>query len=291
MGYGDYYGFPEYVSVATRRARAQQRLKTLARKGKKPSPVMIDGRTIATTFWGKAWCEYVEGHAALVNRLERGRSYVRNGLVVDLEVTKGQVRALVSGTDLYEVVIEIAPLPGPRWKAVRRHCGGQIGTLVELLSGRFSSAVMEVLSHREKGLFPAKGEMALRCSCPDGEWVCKHVAAVVYGVGARLDHAPELLFTLRGVDGADLIAEAGSVGQGAAAKTNPKRLAPGRLEDIFGIELEADAAPKRKGARRPSPASQARPASPRTTPRAGKAGRRGAARRGSLASHGPAPKR
>ena len=253
MGFDDYYGFPEYVSVAKRRARAQQRLKALVRKGRKPSPIVIEGRTIATTFWGKAWCEYVEGHAALVSRLERGRSYVKNGLVIDLEVSKGRVQALVSGTDLYEVEMEIAPLPGPRWKAVRRHCGGQIGTLVELLSGRFSSAVMEVLSHREKGLFPAKGEMVLRCSCPDGEWVCKHVAAVVYGVGARLDQAPELLFTLRGVDGADLIAEAGKVGQGAAGQPNAKGLAAGQLEDIFGIEIEGDGAIGKKKASRRAP--------------------------------------
>jgi uncharacterized Zn finger protein len=262
MGFDGYGDFPAYVSVAKRRARAQQRLKGLARKGRKPSPIVIEGRTIATTFWGKAWCEYVEGHAALVNRLERGRSYVRNGLVIDLEVTKGRVRALVSGTDLYEVVIEIAPLPGPRWKAVRRHCGGQIGTLVELLAGRFSSAVMEVLSHREKGLFPAKGEMALRCSCPDGEWVCKHVAAVVYGVGARLDHAPELLFTLRGVDGADLIAEAGKVGQGASARLGASGLAAGQLEDIFGIELEEGATQKRTASRRAPPPAKAMPTKP-----------------------------
>jgi uncharacterized Zn finger protein len=271
--------------VAKRRARAQQRLKTLARKGKKPSPIVIEGRTIATTFWGKAWCAYVEGHAALVNRLERGRSYVRNGMVIDLEVTKGQVRALVSGTDLYEVAIEIAPLPASRWKAVRRRCGGRIGTLVELLAGRFSSAVMEVLSHRENGLFPARGEMALRCSCPDGEWVCKHVAAVVYGVGARLDHAPELLFTLRGVDGADLIAEAARVGQGAAAQPGANGLAADQLEDIFGIELEDDgAAGKTKASRRPPPlanTSSTRRASRKVVAGGVKAKRRVSARRGS----------
>ena len=265
MGFDGYGSFPEYVSVAKRRARAQQRLKALARKGRKPSPIVIDGRAIATTFWGKAWCQYVEGHAALVNRLERGRSYVKNGLVIDLEVTKGRVRALVSGTDLYEVVMEIAPLPGPRWKAVRRHCGGQIGTLVELLAGRFSSAVMEVLSHREKGLFPAKGEMALRCSCPDGEWVCKHVAAVVYGVGARLDHAPDLLFTLRGVDGADLIAEAGKAGRVASAGPGASGLATGQLEDIFGIELESSGASvEKRPPRRPAPVPKARSPRPVT---------------------------
>lgn len=266
MGFDGYYGFPEYVSVAKRRARAQQRLKALARKGRKPSPIVIEGRAIATTFWGKAWCEYVEGHAALVSRLERGRSYVKNGLVIDLEITKGRVRALVSGTDLYEVVMEIAPLPGPRWKAVRRDCGGQIGTVVELLAGRFSSAVMEVLSHREKGLFPAKGEMALRCTCPDGEWVCKHVAAVVYGVGARLDHAPELLFTLRGVDGADLIAEAGKAGRVAPAGSGASGLATSQLEGIFGIELESDGAGvEKKPPRRPAPVAKVR--SPRLATR------------------------
>jgi len=265
MGFDGYYGFPEYVSVAKRRARAQQRLKALARKGRKPSPIVIEGRAIATTFWGKAWCDYVEGHAALLSRLERGRSYVKNGLVIDLEVTKGRVRALVSGTDLYEVVMEIAPLPGSRWKAVRHACGGQIGTLVELLAGRFSSAVMEVLSHREKGLFPAKGEMALRCTCPDGEWVCKHVAAVVYGVGARLDHAPELLFTLRGVDGADLIAEAGKAGRVASAGPGSSDLATSQLEDIFGIELERDGgSAKKRAPRRLAPVAKARSPRPST---------------------------
>jgi len=283
MGFDGYGGFPEYVSVAKRRARAQQRLKALARKGKKPSPIVIEGRTIATTFWGQAWCEYVEGHAALVNRLERGRSYVRNGLVVDLEITTGRVRALVSGTDLYEVVIEIAPLPEPRWKAVRRRCGGQIGTLVELLAGRFSSAVMEVLSHREQGLFPARGEMALRCSCPDGAWVCKHVAAVVYGVGARLDQAPELLFTLRGVDGAELIAEAGTVGQVAAARPGASGLAAGQLEDIFGIELEEEEAPRKKAPRRPPQPAKSRSTKPARPPvtRGVKAKKRAFSRRGS----------
>jgi uncharacterized Zn finger protein len=225
----------------------------------------------------------VEGHAALLSRLDRGRSYVKNGLVIDLEVTKGRVQALVSGTDLYEVVMEIAPLPGSRWKAVRHACGGQIGTLVELLAGRFSSAVMEVLSHREQGLFPAKGEMALRCSCPDGEWVCKHVAAVVYGVGARLDRAPELLFTLRGVDGADLIAEAGKVGQAAPARPGASGLATSQLEDIFGIELEERAAPRRKASGRSPQPAKAMPTKPvRTlTTRGVKAKKRESTRRGS----------
>ncbi len=276
MGFDDYYGFPPYVSVGARRAKAERRLKDLARKGRKPSPIVIQGRTIATTFWGKAWCDYVEGLAAMGNRLERGRSYVRNGLVVDLEISKGRVRALVSGTDLYEVKIEIAPLPAARWKAVRRHCSGQIGTLVELLAGRFSSAVMAVLSHREKGLFPAKGEMVLGCSCPDGAWVCKHVAAVIYGVGARLDHAPELLFTLRGVETADLLAEAGKSGSVARKRSGAGGLAAGQLGDIFGIELEGSEAPAKKRASRPSPqlakSSSAKPG--RTTAaRGGKAKR------------------
>jgi uncharacterized Zn finger protein len=271
MGFGGYYGFPEYVSVAKRRARAERRLKALARKGKKPSPVVIQGRTIATTFWGKAWCDYVEGHAALVSRLERGRSYVRNGLVVDLEISKGRVRALVSGTDLYEVELEIAPLPAARWKAVRQKCSGQIGTLVELLAGRFSSAVMEVLSHRERGLFPAKGEMVLGCSCPDGEWVCKHVAAVIYGVGARLDHAPELLFTLRGVETADLLAEAGKADTVARKRTGSGGIAAGQLADIFGIEFEGSEAPAKKRAS-PPPIPLAKDGTKRKRPSPGKGG-------------------
>jgi uncharacterized Zn finger protein len=249
-----YDEFPAYVSAAERRRRTARRLRELQRKGLAPDPVRVEGRELATTFWGKAWCDALEAHADLATRLPRGRSYVRSGCVVHLELARGEVKALVSGTDLYDVSARIAPLPPVRWRAVRRACAGRIATVVELLSGKLSSAVMEVLCRPDEGLFPATRELTLACSCPDGAWLCKHLAAVLYGIGARLDHAPELLFTLRGVDLSELVADAEGAGTLATAPAAPGPLGRAELGALFGIELAAEPAtaptPRRKSAAR-----------------------------------------
>ncbi len=285
MAYGYYYDFAPYVPVAERRKRAVRKLAQLRKKGHDPKPVQIDGRAIATTFWGKAWCDHLESHADLANRLPRGRTYVRNGSVIDLQVAEGVVRALVAGSEIYEVKVRIQPLAAARWKAVRRECAGQIGTVVELLAGKLSSAVMEVLCHRQKGLFPGTREITMSCSCPDGAWLCKHLAAVLYGVGARLDHAPELLFTLRGVDGAELVASAGEAGALASAAPVDGAIGKEHLAEIFGIEMEAmvpsvtAAATRRlrRAANQPVP-KRARAAAGGADMRTRKAGRKRAAR-------------
>jgi uncharacterized Zn finger protein len=240
VAYGYFGGFPPYVPVAERRKRAARKLAQLRKKGQTPSPIEITGRVIATTFWGKGWCEHLESYADFASRLPRGRTYVRNGSVIDLQIATGEIRALVSGSEIYRVAVRVKPLPAARWGHVRKECAGRIGTVVELLAGKLSGAVMEVLGHREKGLFPSGRELAMTCSCPDGAWLCKHLAAVLYGVGARLDHAPELLFTLRGVDGAELVAAAGRADGIAAAEPADGGLGGG-LGEIFGIELEGEA--------------------------------------------------
>ena len=255
MGHGDGYGdFPAYVSAAERRRKAARELARLRQQGQVADPVVIEGRHIASTFWGKAWCEHLEGYADLASRLPRGRTYARNGSVVDLQIDPGEVRAVVVGSEVYHASVRVKPLASQRWTAVRAACAGQIGTVVELLSGKLSGAVMAELCHRERGLFPASRELTLRCSCPDGARLCKHLAAVLYGVGARLDRAPELLFTLRGVDGAELVAAA-STGEhltsGAAAGEGLR--ADVDLGAIFGIELEVA---------RPADAPDADPALP-----------------------------
>jgi uncharacterized Zn finger protein len=241
VAYGFYGGFPEYVPVAERRRRAARKLAQLRRKGHDPKPVRIEGRTIARTFWGKAWCDSLESHADLASRLPRGRTYVRNGSVIDLQIAEGEVRALVSGSEIYESKVRIRPLAAARWRSVRRQCAGQIGTVVELLAGKLSSSVMEVLSHHEKGIFPETRDIDMSCSCPDGAWLCKHLAAVLYGIGARLDEAPELLFTLRGVDGAELVAAAGNAGALAGSAAERGAIREEHLGEIFGIEMEAEA--------------------------------------------------
>lgn len=238
-----YGGFRPYVPVAVRRERALKKMEKLRKKGLDIKPVQIDGRKISHTFWGAAWCDHLESFSDYDNRLPRGRTYVRNGSVCHLDIEKGRIRAMVSGSEIYTVEITIKTLSRKKWQAVKRRCAGQIGSLLELLQGRFSRNVMSIVTDREKGLFPLSGEIRLKCSCPDWAVMCKHVAAALYGVGARLDQAPELLFLLRGVNHEELIsAEAGAAAVAAETKGGRRRIADEALADVFGIEMSEDAA-------------------------------------------------
>ena len=189
-----YFGWRRYVPVAEKRRQAERKLAKLKKQGQSIAPVKIEGRTIAKSFWGKSWCGNLERYSDYENRLPRGRTYVRNGSVVDLKITKGEVAALVSGSELYKVKIAIKPVTATRWKAICRDCAGTIDSLVELLQGRLAKGVMDRICREGDGLFPAPGEIHLSCSCPDWADMCKHVAAALYGVGARLDEMPRLLF-------------------------------------------------------------------------------------------------
>ena len=231
------WNYRPYVTAAQRRATAEKHAQKLAKKGAKLAPVKIEGRAIATTFWGKAWCGHLESFSDYENRLPRGRTYVRNGSVIDLQIAPGKITAQVMGSSLYRGTIVIAPLAAKRWKAIKAECAGKIDSLVGLLQGRLSDAVMRVITDRDKGLFPAPSEIKLECSCPDWADMCKHIAAVLYGVGARLDAQPELLFVLRGVDHIELIGAAGDAAALApAGGTNAVDAA--HLSEVFGIEIE-----------------------------------------------------
>ena len=201
-----YGGWAPYVPVAERRRRAERAMEKRRKGGHPVAPVRIAGRAIATTFWGRAWCDNMEGYHDYENRLPRGRTYVRNGSVVDLQIAPGRVTAVVSGSELYDVTITIKETPATQWRSICADCAGGIDSLVELLQGRFSKGVMERLCRQQGGLFPRPSDIRFSCSCPDHALMCKHVAAVLYGVGARLDQQPELLFRLRAVDETDLVA-------------------------------------------------------------------------------------
>lgn len=246
-------------SAAERRARGQSAVAQAEKSGKPMQPVVIAGRAIAKTFWGKAWCDNLERYSDYDNRLPRGRSYVRSGAVIDLAIEPGKVRAQVMGSELYQVEIEINAVPQARWQALVQQCAGSIASLVELLQGRLSQAVMEHLCAPQTGLFPSPKEIRFACTCPDWASMCKHVAAALYGVGARLDEAPELLFTLRQVSAQDLLAQAAELPV-ETKKAPPKArvLADDELADIFGIDLAtpAAAAPKKgRRGRRPAPSA------------------------------------
>jgi uncharacterized Zn finger protein len=234
-----WYEWRPYVPVAVRRQKAAREIARSRKKAESLAPVRIQGRTIARSFWGKAWCDNLERYSDFANRLPRGRTYVRNGSVMDLELGPGTVRALVSGSELYRISVVIASLSKPRWRAVVKECAGKIGSLVELLQGKFSHAVMEMLIRPETGLFPSAKEITFECSCPDWAAMCKHVAATLYGVGARLDTEPELFFRLRRVDQLDLLTAASSgVTLAAQGGGTRKRIADTALAEVFGIELD-----------------------------------------------------
>jgi uncharacterized Zn finger protein len=240
-------GWAPYVSVAERRRRAAREMEKLRKKGHPVAPVVIEGRTIARTFWGKAWCDNLESYSDFASRMPRGRSYVRNGSVVDLQIAKGLVTAIVSGSRIYEVAVEIDAINKKRWRSLIRESAGRIGSMIELLQGRFSEDVMQTLAQPKSGLFPAPSEIRLSCTCPDWAIMCKHVAAALYGVGARLDREPEIFFTLRQVDQAELISEAASARSLVSRKrpSGKKTLARGDLSEIFGIELDNDSRGRR----------------------------------------------
>ena len=240
-----WYEWRPYVPVAERRRQAAQKLRKLKKKGQSIAPVTIEGRTIAKSFWGKSWCTNLERYSDYESRLPRGRTYVRNGSVLDLQITKGKVVAMVSGSDLYTVEIAIAPVAARRWKGICRDCAGTIDSLVELLQGRLAKGVMDRVCREGDGLFPSPNDIKLSCSCPDWADMCKHVAAVLYGVGARLDDQPRLLFVLRGVDENELIAGAeGDISLTAAAPAAAQVLDESDVAALFGLEMAETAKPE-----------------------------------------------
>jgi len=234
-------GWPQYVPVAERRKKAEREMAKLRKKGHPIAPVVIAGRAIATTFWGKAWCENLECYHDYETRLPRGRSYVRNGSVVDLQIAPLSVIAMVSGSSIYKVTVSVSALPKTRWRAICQDSAGGINSLVELLQGRISKGVMERLCHQDAGLFPKPSEIKFSCSCPDYAAMCKHVAAVLYGVGARLDEKPELLFRLRAVDEQDLLADlSADVPLSMVGPAAEKILGAEDISALFGLEIAGD---------------------------------------------------
>ena len=241
------YGWKPYVPVAERRRKAALETARLQKKGVSSAPVIVQGRALATTFWGKSWCSNLEAYSDYANRLPRGRTYVRNGSVVDLQVAGGEIKARVMGSEMYQVTVKVAPLSKAHWAAICNDCAGSIDSLVELLQGRLSQAVMARVCQQKTGLFPAPSEITLACSCPDWADMCKHVAAVLYGIGVRLDEQPSLVFKLRAVDERELIASAARAGTLATQTPAPaKVLDADDLSALFGLEMEGVTPPEPK---------------------------------------------
>lgn len=239
-----FYGYGEYVTVEERKNKARKAVEKLKKKNKDITPIVIEGRNIAKTWWGKAWNKNLESYSDYSNRIERGRSYVRNGSVLDLKIDKGIVRALVLGSRAkpYEVDVKIQKINDDLWKKIIKSCEGKIESLQELIDGKFPKALSELFTAKGSGLFPSPKEISFSCSCPDWASMCKHVAAVLYGIGARLDESPEMFFSLRDVNIEDLISKAiqGKT-KAMLAKSELKSrriLEDGDITSLFGVETK-----------------------------------------------------
>jgi uncharacterized Zn finger protein len=240
-----FWGFPRYVSVGEKKARAAKKLEKLKKK-RDVKPVILQGHALARTWWGKAWNENLERYADYENRIGRGRSYVRHGAVLDLQIREGEVSSLVQGSraNPYEIIITIKKLNKDAWKTITSSCEGMIDSLQELIEGKFPKTLAEIFMRQGTGLFPAPKEIKLQCSCPDWAVMCKHVAAALYGIGARLDEDPSLFFTLRGVDVSELVGK--TAARKAETLLEKAKKKSGRIIDdsdlsaMFGIEFAGD---------------------------------------------------
>lgn len=249
-----YGSFPRYVSVAEKRAKAEKKLKQLRKKNPDIRPVVIEGTALARTWWGKSWNINLERYADYSNRIGRGRSYVRHGTVLDLKIESGKVTSLVQGgaSKPYSVVIKIKGLSKDIWAKIKDACEGKLDSLPELLAGKFPKALRDIFTEQGKGLFPSPKEIDFDCSCPDWANMCKHVAATLYGVGARLDEDPGLFFKLRKVKVSDLITQAVEDKTKKLLKKAKKKssrvIDDSDLASVFGIEMEDPAAiPEKAG--------------------------------------------
>ncbi len=236
-----FYGFPAYISVAEKREKAIKVLAKLKKKDPTIEPVVIEGRTLAKNWWGKVWNKNLESYADYGNRIGRGKSYVRNDAVLNLKIFKGKVEALVqgSGSRPYTVVIRLDTLSGAKWEQVTALCNHRLDSLEQLIEGKFPRDLELLFTEKKYGLFPAPKEIHFDCSCPDGASMCKHVAAVLYGIGARLDVNPLLFFDLRGLDGQELVRKSmeqklASMMKNAGKKSR-REISEKDIANIFGL--------------------------------------------------------
>ena len=269
-----FWRFPKYVTVAEKKKKAEKTLKRLMKKDPGMKPVTIAGRALATTWWGKAWNANLEQYADYANRIGRGRSYVRHSAVLDLRVKPGRATALVQGSELkpYTVTVKIKKIAPAKWRSIKTACKGKFDSLQKLLGGKFPRALEELFTQKGRGLFPAPAEIAFSCSCPDWASMCKHVAATLYGIGARLDEDPGLFFILRNVKVADLVSE--TVAETSkyilqkAGRETARVMEGADLSDVFGIDMEekAVASEKKLPARQRPKRRRSKPPARKTKP-------------------------
>jgi len=239
-----YHG--KYISVAEKKAKAIKSYEKLKKKDPEITPIIIKGRKLARTWWGKAWNDNLESYSDYSNRLPRGRGYVRHRAVLDLKIEPGKIKAQVHGSRAkpYQVDIKIKQLGNEKWEKITEFCQGKLDSLQELISGKFPESLTDIFTDKKKGLFPAPREIEFECSCPDYATMCKHIAATLYGVGSRLDENTQLLFLLRNVNIEDLInrtinEKSENLLKNAVNKSS-RVIEEDDISTMFGVDMDTD---------------------------------------------------
>jgi uncharacterized Zn finger protein len=253
----------DYNDAAEQKEKLQREIEKRRKRGEKLDAFAAPAGTKLThQFWGAAWARHLETYVGYDARLGRGRSYLRQGKVLNLVVEEGIAAAEVAGSYLYEVEIRVAPLPAARWREIKAECAGQVASLLDLLGGKLGDGVMRIITDPDKGLFPRRKEIRHQCSCPDDADLCKHQAAVLYAIAVMFDQDPRIFFELRGVDPSELIASSATALTAADAETGGD-LAGEDLGALFGIDL-ADSAAAEGPAVQPPPADKAKKTAKKT---------------------------
>lgn len=197
-----WYDYPRYTSHKVTKEDTEKAIAKLRKKHPDIAPVIITGKSIASSWWAKSWNNNLERYADYSNRIGRGKSYVKSGAVLDLKIEKSTVTALVQGSRAkpYEITVKIDPLSEKVWKKILNVCNHKIDSMEALTEGRFPKELTELFTSPDTNLFPSPKEIHFSCSCPDWASMCKHVAAVLYGIGTRFDEDPLLFFKLRDID-------------------------------------------------------------------------------------------
>jgi uncharacterized Zn finger protein len=234
--FGEFPGYTSVKSIAKMAAKAANELRA---QGYQLDPVMLTSKGpkgLATSTWGRAWCRHLETYADSLPLLPRGRSLLRNGSVIDLNVETAVIDAKVCADRVYHVTIKTHVCPEETWHSIKQFAAGSVASITELLQGRIPAALMAALTEPERGILPTPDAIRFSCDCPQWADFCEHCAAALYGVGVRLDERPELLFTLVGVDPEEIIAS--SISSATAAASPDQALKQDDLGDLFGIDLE-----------------------------------------------------
>ncbi len=263
------YGrFPKYVSVAKKRAKTEKKIKQLKKKNPDISPVSIEGKKLAESWWGISWNKNLESYADFSNRIGRGRSYVRHSAVLDLQIKPGKIESLVNGSfsTPYSVEIKIKKIKTLKWKNIIKKCQGETDSLNDLLDGKLPESMANILTNQKQGIFPSPDEIEFDCSCPDWAYMCKHVAATLYGVGTRLDHDPAMFFSLRGIKMDDLVSEAiqaqaSQLIEKSKTKKSKRIIQNADLSSQFGIDFDGSDLPGSKLKSTSKPKSKIKPKS------------------------------